>query len=794
LRVIGISCAWILGIWFGIQFRIPAFWICSALLPVPFLFILKKSRKITLFLILILFFFFTGAAFSPLIFNYSNSSAVYNNMGKVNYSAVVSVPPDKLDNKSNIVLSIRTINGKNVNGKALYIDYNRTGLTYGDLIEGQGYFTKPQSINDFDYSAYLASKDIYSIIDDNYFCVVKHKAGSPFMDFIFNAREQLSLSLSRALPEPQASFCQGIILGERGNISNELNTALSVTGTTHLLAISGVNLTIIAGLLLSLCLFAFGRRHNIYAWITLVIIWFYSILTGFQAPVVRSAIMASLFIIAELLGRQKNTLPALILSAAVMTGFSPRIIYNLSFQLSFLAMIGIILIAPVFMNSVRKVVFSTLGQTGLGVKLIVLLTDNFSISLGAVIAVWPLVAYNFGIISLIGPITTFLMEPALAPIIIFGSLTAITGLVSSGLSHVLGWITWLFLSYLIVLASLAASIPGIYIKSKPVYLVVWTYYIVFLVLACIKTVSIKFNAKIFWTMLWDWSDSFGSKLSKHVKWIIPPLLIFSALTSIAAVTLPDKSLRVNFLDVGEGNSVLIQNQYQNVLIIGNSDAQGLCLELGKRLPFWEKSIDLIIPTDFQSDHLYGLYEVIDRYKVENILFPSVYSSQFAQGELMQLIKDRNIAYVCAQSRQNLGLKNGVTLNVLYPYYEEATLNSEQNTPVIRLSYGSKSILLAAGITSSVETRLLRQRSVKHSSILELSNDGTDFENSNLFISTINPDIIIISGKAENYSKKTNNTFDNQTYSNDIKYIYRTYTDGTIIFILDENNMRVITEH
>src|SRR4030043_497968 len=127
--------------------------------------------------------------------------------------------------------------------------------------------------------------------------------------WIYSLRNHLSQSLSLALPEPQASLAQGILLGLRGNIPYSLNQALSRTGTAHLLAISGLNISIVIGILLAAGIWLFGRRYYIYIWLALIAIWLYALVTGMNPPVVRGAVMGSMFLIAEYLGRKRSASP-----------------------------------------------------------------------------------------------------------------------------------------------------------------------------------------------------------------------------------------------------------------------------------------------------------------------------------------------------------------------------------------------------------------------------------------------------------------------------------------------------
>ena len=126
--------------------------------------------------------------------------------------------------------------------------------------------------------------------------------------WVYSLRSRLAQNLTRVLPEPQASLAQGIVLGIRSNIPLSLKNDFARSGTAHLLAISGINLSIMAGILLSMGIWLFGRRHYLYVWLALGIIWLYALITGMHPPVVRGAIMASLFLVAELLGRQRSAM------------------------------------------------------------------------------------------------------------------------------------------------------------------------------------------------------------------------------------------------------------------------------------------------------------------------------------------------------------------------------------------------------------------------------------------------------------------------------------------------------
>jgi competence protein ComEC len=250
----------------------------------------------------------------------------------------------------------------------------------------------------------------------------------------------------------------------------------------HLLAISGLHIGIIAGIFLILGIFIFGKQRSFYIWFALLAVWLYVVLAGMRPPVVRGAIMGSLFLLAEYLGRQRSAMTALGFTAAAMVAIHPRILWEVSFQLSFLAMAGIIYFFPHFRSPKGRRVVSTVGGGGRLAGVRDMVGDSFAMSLSAVIAVWPVIAYNFGVISLVGLPATFLSLLAVPCIIAAAALVAFSGLFLPLLSQVLGWAAWFFLSYLMLVSQCFDALPlsSLQVGSFSARLV-WGYYVVLVV-------------------------------------------------------------------------------------------------------------------------------------------------------------------------------------------------------------------------------------------------------------------------------------------------------------------------
>ena len=171
--------------------------------------------------------------------------------------------------------------------------------------------------------------------------------------------------MAETLPEPQASLAQGMILGIRGNITPALQDSFIRSGTTHILVISGSQFNIVAGILVATGIWLFGKKRYLYIWLALAAIWIYALLTGMGPPVIRSAIMVSLFLIADLLGRQRSAITVLGFAAAVMVAITPQILRDASFQLTFMSTLGMVFVAPPLQSWGKKAIAYKLGRRGI---------------------------------------------------------------------------------------------------------------------------------------------------------------------------------------------------------------------------------------------------------------------------------------------------------------------------------------------------------------------------------------------------------------------------------------------
>jgi len=796
-----VSCAWVAGVFLGSKVSPHLLALSLGLIPFALIPFLPGSKKTLIVAGLCLLALFGGGLRFPSSLPPvdEHSLCFYNDKGIVEIQGMVTEEPDIRDRLCLLTFSASEIiaNGerKEVSGTTLIQVPRYPAYRYGDVLNVTGKLETPEPFDNFDYKSYLERQGIYSVIYYPGVEILDRGQGFKPWQWIYSLRERLSTSLARALPEPQGSLAQGILLGLRGNIPDSLNQAFSRTGTAHILAISGLNISIVIAMFLSLGILVFGRQRSTYIWLALVATWLYALLAGMNPPVIRAAIMGSLFLIAEYLGRQGSAIIALAFAAAVMVGIQPQLLWSVSFQLSFLAMAGLIFFYPYFQTWGRKGVTAVFGSREALAATGNIITDGFAASLAAIIAVGPLIAYNFGVVSLVGLPATFFSLPALPFIIVTTALVAFVGLLAPLMAQILGWLAWLFLSYFL---SVVQGFDALPFSSFQVSIIsawhIWGYY------AILAGVIALLNYR---NQLANFSSSLTSGIKKvaqgipkprlgfSMKWLVLPLLVVAILVWSVVLTMPDDKLHVSFLDVGQGDAILIQTPNgQNILIDGGPDPQKINLELSKKLPFWDRTIDLVVCTQPQADHIAGLVDVLQRYKVKQVLEPESevsYNSSIYQ-EWCNLVEEKQIKRDKAQAGQEIDLGNGIKMEVLNPpatLFKGTSADVDNNGAVLRLSWGEVSFLFTADIREEAEFELIGQRANLKSTVLKVAHHGSKTSTTSQFLAAVDPEVAVISVGTDNpFGHPSPEVWGRLIDRLGEDNVYRTDEDGTIEFITD----------
>ncbi len=382
------------------------------------------------------------------------------------FEGIVSEPPDVRVSNKRIVI---TKEEGDVN--ILAIIPLTVPVSYGDIARVTGELETPENFmtdagKEFNYERYLANQDIYFIIKNAEIEVLSHGHGNYVKSLLFKLRDVFIRNINKVIGKGQSDLANGLILGVRGGFSNELRDKFISTGTIHIVALSGYNVTIVAEGVMKVFGLILAQTASIILGIVTIVL--FVILAGASATAVRAGIMAGIVLFARMTGRTYDAGRALFIAALIMVAYDLRIVTDISFQLSFIATFGVLFVTP---KTIKWVKFL---PNIFGFRELVATT------LAATITVLPILLYSTGVLSIVSIPANILILPII-PITMFMSfIVGVVGLVSTTLSIPFAYISHLLLSYILSIVDLFASIPfaSVIIKKFPIVLVIVLYIII----------------------------------------------------------------------------------------------------------------------------------------------------------------------------------------------------------------------------------------------------------------------------------------------------------------------------
>ena len=316
---------------------------------------------------------------------------------------------------------------------------------YGDRVSVYGELKAPGEFDGFNYGNYLSRYGVYSVMYRPKVTLIESRQGSVFWRGMSFLQNQFMERINRLFPEPFASFEAGLLVGARKGIPTDLMEKFNITGLTHIIAISGYNITIIIVFVMWI-LKELPRRIAFLSAVVSIVL--FTLFVGASPAVVRASIMGILGLIALNYGRQSNIHLTVLWTAFFMVLWNPKILWwDVGFQLSFAAVLGLIYVAPLFDRYFKK-----LPET-FGIREAILMT------LSAQVMALPIIIYNFERLSLIAPLANLLVAFAIPLAMLFGFLAIVSSFVFNGLALILAYFTWGILSYIIQIIEWMADIP-----------------------------------------------------------------------------------------------------------------------------------------------------------------------------------------------------------------------------------------------------------------------------------------------------------------------------------------------
>ena len=571
--------------------------------------------------------------------------------------------------------------------------------------------------------------------------LVGNDAGNPVRRWLASLRQSLAASVERSASGAGADLGVALTTGLRGSLDRQLVDNFRAAGTAHVLAISGLHIALVGGLAFGVGAFALGRRRQVYLLLPLAAVWGYAALAGFSPSVTRAAIMASAYLLARAMGRQRSALPAIGLAAGLMVAVDPVILRSVSFQLSFAAVAGIALLATPLYDLFHRGVEKATGADSRSNTVVSPLVAMVAMSIAATIATAPLVAFYFGRVPTWSvPATTFVL-PVLPLTVVLGAATGIAGLIHEQLGAVFGWPLWVAGSYMSGVSNLFASLgPDLFEStawSSPAAIV---YYVCVTAFLARK----RIHSAIFSVREQFASSSGLAGLSAPPMWLVVTAVALAVTgLALALTSARPNMLRVTFFEVDRGHMTLIETPAgSRVLIDGGRDAEEAVRRLESHLPFWDRSLDLVLLTHPDVDHVGGLQAVMERFDVD-LLIESPVEHQSQTYAAWRTIADAHPNRTVADPGQVVALDHGVALHVLLARRDGPDLSINDASVVTRLTYGDVSMLLPGDISGVSEQSLLASGVDLRSTVLQVPHHGSDTSSTQAFLQSVDPAFAIV---------------------------------------------------
>jgi len=607
---------------------------------------------------------------------------------------------------------------REVEGRVLIRLDGEATYQYGEVVRLRGQLSTPPEGGDFSYRDYLARQGIHA-----YMSRVKvtrlplPRLGKPLLRPIYDLKDKALARVYEIFPDPEASLLGGILLGVDTGMSAEVQQAFRDTGTAHIIAISGFNITILAGLLIRISRRLFKGRLNFLP--AVVGIAVYTLLVGAEPSVVRAAVMGGLGILAHELGRRQFALNSLAFTAVVMCLGNPFMPWDVSFQLSSMATLGLILYAQPFEAWVTRLI-SRFTLPARAEKIAGVVSTYVLFTLAAQLTTLPIQAWHFGRIPLISLPANVLILPVQPAVMVLGGLALLGGLIYLPLGRLLGWIAWPFSAYTIRVVEILNKLPhGVIVLEDFSFLFLVGYYLVLFLLTFQRSRNLKLL-----------------RTAARPALLVSALLIVAVLTWRSAFATPDGRLHLTFLDVGTADAVLIETPSGRfILVNGGPSPTTLSDNLGRRLPPFHRRLDWLVVASPLEEQMAALPRVLRQFPAGETLWLGNTQASSSSRQVDEWLTGSEIPVISGETGYALDLGYGARLEV-------ASVTPRGG--VLLLKWGEFSALLPIGMNFDTLEALGYGKLIGEVDLLLLADAGYAPLNPAQWIGNLQPQLIILS--------------------------------------------------
>jgi len=804
--IIPLLISMIFGIVSGSRFPGNAIWAYSTIFLCAGLILLKIIYKKNLFFLPLVFFVTFGylliqpwvaPRFPPNHITHFTDNHQWKIVGVVDKNSAT------YNNRLRIILRIETLGRDNnsfpVTGKIrVTVTKPFPDIFVGDRLSLVGKIRSIRNFNNpggFNYRRYMAFKKIWgsAYVPGKRVVILNRNSDPGINTIIEKTRNQISDLIDKTGEGNQQGVLKALIVGDRTGVVN-IREAFNRAGIGHLLAISGLHIGIIAT-----ASFIFFRRLLSYikfflwnAWtkkgaavLSLFPVILYGLISGMSPSTQRAVIMATVFLMAFLFEKEQDPMNTLAMAAMIILVAYPPSLFSISFQLSFIAVLSII-----YGWSLRYVNFTGnkgMIKKGWGIRILQRLFSFVLVSFFAILGTLPLVMFYFNQISLVGIVANLLIVPIIGFIVI-----------PLGLISVLLYPLSIFVATICIKAS-----AGVVAHTLDI-----VHYIAGLPFAAIKTITPNFfEICCYYILAWAILNLGRACFRRKTAIVVAVLVIFAGSVDTCYWVYNRfwrNDLRVTIIDVGQGSSALVELPGGRCFLIdGGGFSDNSVFDVGARIvaPFlWRKkikTIDTIVLSHPNADHLNGLLYIAKHFNVKRLWCNSDFADINSYREFMEIIKKNRIEMVAFKDMPRSYEINGARLKILYPpkdYIDkrknEKWRNINNNSLVIKVSFGSKSILFPGDIMACAEREIVATHGDElKSTVLIAPHHGSKTSSTAMFLQKIKPEIVIISAGWKNSFRFPNPSVLKRYNENNCR-IFRTDKNGALAILIDDRALKI----
>jgi competence protein ComEC len=618
-------------------------------------------------------------------------------------------------------------------------------------------------------------------------------------------RRSAATGIDRSMPEPEAGLAAGVLIGLRDRVDRDLADAFTIAGASHVVAISGWNIAIVASTLGAL---AGGLQRRRRAILTAAAIVVYVAFVGPSASVVRAGVMAGVALLARELGRPGTAAAALGWAITGLLLIDPDYAFDAGFRLSVLATAGIIAwgsglterLAGAAPSRPRRWVAEILG-----------------VSFAAQIATTPVVLFMFGRLSLVAPVVNLIVVPLVPPAMATGALALVVGMavdagVPPGIATLVGLPAWLLYATMVGVVRLGAGLPLASLELLPP----WDGVAALVSLGLIVAVAR-------WGDLWlaQWRSrgtraaalpaagrtaaaagagrrrerGSGGRPSRSSRVALAAVAAATIGLALAFVYRPDGLAKVVVLDVGQGDGILVEGGRGGRMVVdGGPDPGRLLIALDERLPPWDRRIDVLVLTHPHEDHVAGLALLLERYSIGRVYEPGMLGAGPGYRAWTTVLAKAGTPHGRLSTGDRLTIDQ-VSLRVLWPDPNRVPERppdggtSVNNVSIVLLGeVGAQRFLLAGDIEEGVDPELLA-RGLPTVDLLKVAHHGSRTASTGEFLAAVRPGVAVVSAGAGNsYGHPAPATLERLAAV--ARETYRTDTDGTVEVTFTGQGVRI----